>query len=314
MLYGADYVLKQYTKSILTPTWIYGEWVHGVNFDYHHFHPFGVIGGNFLNSNNPNWVTRKKDEIYLQNKGYLAKAIGSPLCYLPELSENYDRVPNSLLVMPAHSSHHVSSYSAGGNKNVLNYIDYVASIANKFDHVIICLHSECLKRNLWVAEFREKGFEVIQGAAVNDINAYERIRALMSQFEFVTSNVLGSHIPYAAAFGAKVSIAGPYHKWDRESFLKDPFYARNESILDVILNDEQVVRELMSFLLVDPNKAGLHEDWGKSLLGAELVLSPEELASLLKINIFNEVTHKAVRQAKNLVRPFIPDFLQRKSV
>lgn len=314
LLYGGDYVVKQYTKSLLTPTWIYGEWVHGVIFDFMHFHPYAIIGGNSLNPNNPNWVTRKKDEEYLKKHGIQAKAIGAPICYLPKSSVNYDRVPDSLLVMPAHSSHYISSYNKNKNKSVLAYIDYIASVAGKFDHVTVCLHSECIKRNLWINEFREKGLEVIQGASTNDINSLERIRALMSQFEYVTSNVLGSHIAYASSFGAKVSIAGPYHEWHRETFLKEPFYAENEYLLDVLLNEEKIARESMPFLFVDPQAACLSEDWGKSLIGMDNVLAPEDLAKLLKINFINEVTHRAVSQAKNIVRPFFPNFLRRKSV
>ncbi len=37
-----------------------------------------------------------------------------------------------------------------------------------------------------------------------------RLRRLFGRFEFVTTNGFGSHIAYAAAAGAKVSVFGPY--------------------------------------------------------------------------------------------------------
>jgi hypothetical protein len=304
VLYGGDVIIKKYTRSVLTPRRIYGEWVHGIIYDYMHFHPYAVIGGNALNPNNPNWVCRKKDEGYLIFHGIPAKAIGAPICYLPKLSVNYERISNSLLVMPAHSSHYISAYNKEKSNSVLDYVDYIISIAGKFDHVVVCLHAECIKLNLWVNEFQEKGITVIQGASSDDKNALERIRALMSQFEFVTSNVLGSHIAYAAFFGAKVSISGPYHQWNREAFLKERFYADHEYLLDVMLNEESLAKELLPFIFIEPERACLLDAWGKEMVGVENILSPEELSRLLRINVFREVGRRIVINAKKTVRPF----------
>jgi hypothetical protein len=304
ILYGADSIIKKYTHSLLTPRQIYGAWVHGIIFDQMHSHPYAIIGGNALNSNNPNWVYRKVDEEYLKLHGILAKAIGAPICYLPKLSVNLERIPNSLLVMPAHSSHHVSSYNKEKSNSVLEYVDYVISIAPKFEKVVVCLHAECIKSNLWVNEFQDKGIDVIQGASTDDENALERIRAIMSQFEFVTSNVLGSHIAYAAFFGAKVSISGPYHKWHREAFLNDPFYAEHPYLLDVFVNEESLARQFYPFLFVNPEHACTLECWGKEMVGVENTLSPNELSKLLRINLLSELACRFTTYVKKVARPF----------
>jgi hypothetical protein len=308
ILYGGDHLVKKYTNALITPTWIHGEWVHGVSYDIKHFHPYAVIGGNALNPHNPNWVVRKKDEEYLIEHGFKAKAIGAPICYLPKLDVEYSRVKGSLLVMPAHSSHYISSY-AGTKKNAVpDYIDYIVGLADDFEHVVVCLHAECIKKDLWGNEFLQKGIRVIHGASTHDINALERIRALMSQFEFVTSNVLGSHIAYAASYGAKVSIAGPYHQWDRDSFLNEPFYAANEYLLDVLLNDEQWARGALPFLFVNPKEAQSSLHWGEKMVGLDNVISPTEMIDLFKINSLNEIKHRIARNTKNLIRPLVRSF------
>jgi hypothetical protein len=305
LLYGIDSVIKTYIGSKLTPTKIHGEWAHGVVYDYLHFHPYAIIGGNGLNPGRPTWVPRKKDETYLTSMGFAAKAIGAPICYLPELSKNYERAPKSLLVMPAHSSHFIASYDKNNTKFITSYVDYISSIACHFDKIFVCLHSECIKRGLWIDDFRSIGLEVIQGASTSDLNSLERVRALMSQFEYVTSNVLGSHIAYAAAYGAKASIAGPYHSWHRESFLKEPFYAANQNLLDILLNDEEIAKGAYPFLFVSPKDAMLNIDWGKSLIGIENRLSPIDLAKLLKIGFVNEVANRANTKIRNLLRPIV---------
>ena len=311
ILYGADTVIQKYTRSFLTPRWIYGEWVHGIMYDNRHFHPYAIIGGNALNPKSPNWVTRKKDEDYLVQQGFPAKAIGAPICYLPKIVVQYERMPNSLLVMPAHSSHYISAYNKSKSNSVSDYVDYVISIADQFDHVVVCLHAECIKLNLWVNEFNKKGIEVVQGASTDDLNALERVRALMSQFEFVTSNVLGSHIAYAALYGAKVSIAGPYHQWNRDSFLNEPFYAVNEYLLDALLNDEEWARGSLPFLFVNPKEAQLSLQWGSQMVGLENVISPTDMINLFKINSLNQIKHKIARHTKNLIRPFVRNFVSK---
>jgi hypothetical protein len=305
ILYGGDSILKKYTHSLLIPRRIYGEWVHGIIYDYMHFHPYAIIGGNGLKPNNPNWVCRKIDEEYLKLQGIEAKAIGAPICYLSKLLVNYERIPNSLLVMPAHSSFYIDAYNKDKSNSILDYVDYIIRIAPKFSHVVVCLHAECIKSNLWVNEFQDKGIEVIQGASSDDSNALERIRALMSQFEFVTSNVLGSHVAYAAFFGAKVSIAGPYHKWHRETFLREPFYAEHEYLLDVLLNEESLVRESLPFLFTEPEHALHLECWGKEMLGEENMLPPDELSKLLRINVFREFLCRFMFVVKKIARPFL---------
>ena len=48
----------------------------------------------------------------------------------------------------------------------------------------------------------------ITGAWLNDINALQRIRNLFSQFDYLITNSVGSHIPYAGYCGCKILMLG----------------------------------------------------------------------------------------------------------
>ena len=120
--------------------------------------------------------------------------------------------------MPSHSSFYVKQKN-DEKIHENKYILFLKKIIDEYSSAVACLHNFDYENNLWKNEFNHLGVEIINGAGTNDENALERIIALMSQFEYVTSNVMGSHIAYAAAFGAKVSINGPYHKYNKKDFL-----------------------------------------------------------------------------------------------
>ncbi len=301
LLYGADEIIAQYTNSLLVPTGIAGEWVHGVTFPWHYHSPSALIVGNASEKQSPNWVVSHADEKYLIEHGFKAKAIGLPICYLP-LDGRYARRPNSLLIMPAHSSFYVNAYTQGEKTPANEYIEYLHPIIAEFDTNVACLHYECIKRGLWVKEFKELGVNSIQGASTHDLNSLERIRALMSQFEYVTSNVIGSHIAYAAAFGAKVSISGPYQKWNRSEYLKEPIYRDNPSLLDYLEKEEDMARTNFPFLFVAPKDSQRHIDWGNEMIGTDNKVLPNELIRLFKTDLANEFLRRSTRNARSVIK------------
>src|SRR5262249_11239822 len=148
------------------------------------------------------------------------KAIGLPIAYLAKAT--LERRAGSLLVMPAHSleyTNHTWKFD--------EYADEIVRIAPRFSEVALCVHPSCLETGYWVDAFSKRGFTVYKGAAVNDRRGLERIATLLSSFEYVTTNTLGSHVAYASFCAAKVSIYGPYAEYRAEDFANTPFYNEN---------------------------------------------------------------------------------------
>lgn len=281
LLYGANTIVKQYCNLNFTPYDIKGSWVHGCSFPWLRNNPETLILGSSEKFDNLNFVATKEDEIYLQKNGYKAIAIGLPICYLNKF--DYTRIRNSLLIMPAHSTHYVSVDSNKSN----DYIDFIESISSPFDLINVCLHQECINREIWINEFKKINIQYIVGANAYDLNSLQRIKALMSQFEFVTSNIIGSHIPYAAAFGAKVSISGPYFKQSKDNFLNDPFFKKRPHLIEYYLDQESIVRKHYPFLFKhNPKDAKQHIEWGLEMIGYHNKITPNVMIDLFSISLY----------------------------
>ena len=302
LLYGINKVLKEYCNLKLTPIRLAGSWVHGSSFPWFRNHVETLILGNSSNINKMNYVGCKIDELFLKEKGHRALAIGLPICYVKE--KKYKRIKNSILFFPSHSTFYVRSRK--NNKHNLIYRDYIKKIMNDFQHYYVSVHADCLKRGMWINELKEINVEIIRGSNTHDLNSLDRTYALMNQFEYVTTNSIGSHIAYAAAFGSKVSISGTMHKYSRSEFLKDPFYFENQHIIDIYLSMHEEARKLYPFLFVDhPRKAKKHIDWGLEMIGMENKLSPENLKKELKINFIKTVSIKNIELFKNFARKIL---------
>ena len=107
--------------------------------------------------------------------------------------------------MPAHSSEDTTS-----EWKFEEYAEEMARIRASFSEVWVCIHPSCWEHGYWVDAFKKRGFPLVQGALYTDRNALERLARLFSSFEYVTTNTMGSHIAYAAYWGAKVSLYGSY--------------------------------------------------------------------------------------------------------
>jgi hypothetical protein len=281
LLYGANTIVKQYCNLNFIPFDIKGSWVHGCSFPWLRKYPENIILGSTDNYDNLNFVATKEDETFLIKNGYKALAIGLPICYLNQV--NYARISNSLLIMPAHSTHYVSVDAIKSN----DYIDFIESISTPFDLINVCLHQECVIRGIWINEFKKINIQYIVGANAYDLNSLQRIKALMSQFEFVTSNVIGSHIPYAAAFGAKVSISGPYFKNSHDMFLNDPFFKRRPHLIEYYLDQESNVRNHYPFLFKQsPKDAKQNIEWGLEMIGYYNKVQPSAMINLFSLGLY----------------------------
>src|SRR5262249_1705902 len=150
------------------------------------------------------WVAREDEEAWLRDGGYAnVKAIGLPITYLPH--KEVPRAPGSLLVMPPHTGgDSVSAWDFDA------YAEEVAALRPQFAHIAVSVSPSCWDRGYWADAFMRRGIEVFKGAESLDRNCLERLRTILSSFEYVTTCHFGSQVAYAAYFGAKVSLYGKY--------------------------------------------------------------------------------------------------------
>lgn len=262
-------------------------WQHGWRPDYFNVNPKMVIAYNDFDPNHMHLVARKDQEIFLKRNGFKdVEAIGLPICYVPK--RNFTRRRNSLLVLPVHSL----EYTQHAHWNFENYANTIHKLSRHFDEVVACVHPSCYKKGYWVKDFEKLGIRCVEGADSYDKNALLRLQYLFSSFEFVTTNGFGSHVPYAALFGAKVSIFGDYCELKAEDFKETAFYKDNSEILEPVikLSSTKVTMEKYPEFFTHPTEAKERIAWAKKEVGWDNRRSSNELKNIFlwnRIDIFN---------------------------
>ena len=270
--YGAGKVCAAYAGLPKVPSEIRGCWTHGWAPEFFCKIDPEFAFGDKLSKGGLHWVGTRCLESFLRDSGFHAKAIGLPIVYLPPAT--YERKPGSLLVMPAHS--------LGWTKHAWKFDDYarqIADLKSDFTDVRVCLHASCIKNGYWVKEFQQAGIPIIEGADALDANSLERMRALLSQFEYVTTNGFGSHIAYAAAFGAKLSVFGDFSSYEIEDFSDDYFYCSKPGMLRKVIGlcSEDNIRSELPEMFCHPTEAKQRTAWGLTQIGFENRISPREM-------------------------------------
>lgn len=235
----------------------------------------------------------------LRDDGYLrVHAAGVPFLYTQPSGAR--RLPNSLLIMPAHRvANAVHSFDEGA------YVDALASIRGRFDQVVACISAPCAREGGWTRALERIGIPWLIGADSTDRNALRRMRRMFESFEFMTTNVLGSHVAYASFCGCRVSIWGPYAELKLEDYRAVPWYQKNWRHASALVEcfAEAHVRKSHPILFNDPWDARLLQDWAKPFLGYEQRRSPAEIARLLGWNPFGQaevLVHRAARRVRSL--------------
>jgi FkbM family methyltransferase len=303
--YGASYVLSDYCKLDLTNKPLsHVAWVHGWIPDFwNHTDPRLITCQSLRDPNQLILTSKKSVEDYLRSCGYNnVYAIGLPVVYLKKTK--IERIKGSLLVMPAHSL----DYTTHNHWKFEQYVRDIEEISKYFKYTYICVHPSCLKKGYWVKEFQAKGFRVIEGISIDDKNALYRLQTILSTFEYVTTNSFGSHIAYAAYFGAKVSLYGSYAELKAEDFSDAPFYLENPDLLSASLelySENRVRKELKDFF-VPPQEAISREDWGRYEVG---YADKQSASSLRKISGY-DYSSILVNEMKKYISPLIPESIK----
>ena len=270
-VYGVSRCIASKLHLPFTPMSLKG-WRHGwvCDLKYPEQITLGAKADGFL-------VALKEHELFLKKYGINAIAVGMPFIYVDENIE-IRRIPNSLLVMPIHTLDYTSH-----SMNEYNYIQQISKLKKNFDLIVVCIHSECYKKNYWVDACNAFDLPYIKGASLRDRNSLIRMRRLFNSFEYMTTNHIGSHILYAAFCGCKVSIYGDYYEYNKKDFQCDQFYKKYPHILDynLYIGSEDYVKGKFPQFFVFPKDAKPMKEWADREIGLQYKKSYIKIASLL---------------------------------
>lgn len=281
--YGAPAVATVYAGNTPNPkSFFYGFWQHGCTAPWHVEQPRRITYDNedrFRSS--PVFVARSEEEQALQARGLnRAKAIGLPIVYAPRLEQ--PRIGNSLLIVPTHT---LAGMSLPDRSAYRRYVDEVKQFFSDFTCVAVCIHPACWENGLWLDEFRNCNIKIIKGADHRDLNALCRMRSLFSSFECVTTNGWGSHVAYALAEGARVSIFGTKPIITLEQMqAADATWRKNaDGRKQLELQSEQdAEKEYLHHYMRLPKDGVQNIEQGRWLIGHDNKVSRLEMRELLK--------------------------------
>lgn len=282
--YGSFHVASAYAGLAMPPVYtINGIWQHGVFGPWQQFSPHVLVYNAPGAQDRPVLVARQDEADFMNRNGYKhVRAIGVPIVYVP--APRMERTRGSLLVVPTHSLTGDSHVDRGP---FLRYADSIKTLLGQFTKVTVCVHPNCRRNGLWIQEFSVPGIEIVYGAETSDANALLRMRALFAQFEYVTTNEWGSHVAYALAFGARVSIGGQPILGDPALHARDLMWQNNAAMMATAFSPEvaRARREFLERLYVAPS-SGIHDvEFGRWLIGADNQVSAEDMREILKVMV-----------------------------
>ncbi|OUC13631.1 MAG: hypothetical protein B0A82_16405 [Alkalinema sp. CACIAM 70d] len=272
--YGISHLIAQAVDRPKPPR-SFAHWLHGWIYTDPITHPRELT---FWGEPQDTILVVNQEQVQiLQEFGFQqVHAAGLPFIYGNLHTVN--RQAQTLLVMPSHSSAYTDQ-----QVNQEEYVKHILQWKTEFSDIVFCIHGSCVERGYWIPVLDHYQIPWIIGATTDDRNALIRMNIIFRSFDCVTSNVIGSHIAYAAYSGCRVSIDGKYASPQMSEFQHDPWYRLYPELLQKHLEifHETQIRQRFPQFFVSPMKATSHEAWGRQTVGSNYQKTPEELVPLL---------------------------------
>lgn len=228
----------------------------------------------------PNLVATSHLENFLKANDYpQAKAVGDPFIYTQ--APAVERIPDSLLIIPEHSVKE-NNVNYKGSK-ALSTPCSANELRERFSTVAACIGGFCVQKNNYLDIYENAAIPWVTGACLHDAFALQRMRNLFCQFEYVATNAIGSHIPYAGFSGCKVSYYGKGHNRPREDYLSTPIYEKYPHLIDIVDEEQkiEVLWERYPFIFSDIENSNLIKEWSNEVLGSKNKIPEQQLAELI---------------------------------
>lgn len=303
--YGISHLIAQQSHRSKCPR-SFAYWMHGWNPIEQITHPRELAIGGDLDTTI--LVATDHQASILRNFGFKqVEAAGLPFIYADFVQT--ERQPNSLLVMPNHSTDY-TEYEVDQKK----YISQIIELKPFFSKIVFSLHGSCVDKNYWIPELERCNIPWIVGAATNDRNALIRMNLIFKTFEYVTTNSIGSHIAYAAYSGCKTSIYGDYIGLKAKDFVNDPWYQKYPDILFKHLDffQEDNIKKLFPYLFTNPVESKNHKDWGAEMIGARYKKSTKTITDLLGWSSHHQLLGYSRLALQIMKEPGLAEYLKQK--
>ena len=275
--YGASALIARKAQLIDLPASGI-NWVHG--WKYGDVSNAEQIGG-YYHKKRLHLVSHAKHQEILCSEGFRhVQAVGLPYLYA-DCNMRLNRLKGSLLVCPGHTSPYATDQD--WSQIAREYASRICDIKENFSEILICLSANCIEQKKWTREFEAVGIPWILGASIYDRNALIRMRNLFRQFEFVTTNCVGSHVVYASYEGCKVSICGWQDLYKPKDFVDEPMYKGKKELLQACMRwgSKAWIQENFSYLFQrNPLDANVLREWAEIQLGEKYKKSPCYIAGL----------------------------------
>jgi len=216
-------------------------------------------------------VARLDEADFLRSQGLNAEAVGLPFAYAKKFLDNFSgsfpRQPNTAVILPMHSSEQCPVERDA--LAIPYYKELFMRLRRDYKpHFIIHSNDEILAHGLHKAGISE--FTI--GANIDDSLALIRVAIAFASVELVVSDSLGSHVPYAAAMGAKIALVPNPHV--KKTALNPMFHSGDgvhESLMREFSARNSPETSNYSFLWCDIKNPFSGVEWGEFQIGARNV-------------------------------------------
>jgi len=247
-------------------------------------------------------VRDKAEKKALSNAGFNEVRIGGlPYAYVKR--QHSSRFANMLLAMPAHSSESKKIYAEHKG-----YLDYLESLKNDYERIYVSIFYLDMGGPMHQAAL-DRGLHVIQGARPDDANSLLRMRAIFDAFEYVTSNVMGSHMVYSLFSGCRFSFCGPLYSYDESVILGDNNpHGHSLEYVNMLLKiyGEPYLRKRFARFFVDNPRNGIKDySFAEDAIGLKHIMSSSEIRDALGWSITGQLQgyfKGGVRRFKRIIK------------
>ena len=281
--YGFSSVLANLCGWRFTPR-SFANWVHG--WMWHDEPTDELLACSKLPREITIVVRNEKESKTLVEAGFSDVRIGGlPFAYIER--QNEFRYSDSLLAMPPHSAELEKVSVDQGT-----YLNYLESLKNDFEAVYVSIYFLDFGGAMHKAALA-RGLNVIQGARPDDANSLLRMRAIFDSFNYVTTNVMGSHMLYALYAGCHFSFCGPIYAYDESVFLGqgNPHGHTTDYVQELFeLQSESYLRNRFARFFVDEPRMGVKDlPFAENAIGSRFVLAPNEIEDALGWSVAGQV-------------------------
>jgi hypothetical protein len=192
-------------------------------------------------------------------------------------NEYITKIKNSICLIPPHSTHSINA-----TYNLLSYINFILNDIKSYKLKIILTEKKKLTNKI-IKLLKQNNIKIINSAKINDKNSLKFIKRIFSSVDIVTSPCLGSHIPYAAHCGCKISVCGPRFKYSKKLYENDEWSKHNLEVIEKWIKWENSgeAQKTYPFLFCKIANAKSHVKWADEVLGARYKKTPMQLKRLL---------------------------------